>query len=454
MSGAADVCDVAALIDRRGLSPLQLRIIALCALVAVLDGADTSSIAIAAPAIAAKLAMPMRGLGVVFSAATLGAMLGAMSFGPLADRLGRKRVLVAAAAIFGLFTILTALAGSLAALIACRFVAGIGLGGATPCFLGLASEYAPRRMRGALVSVLWAGFPLGIMLGGFGNAWLVRNYGWPAIFLVGGTLPILVALASAAWLPESLTFLVLRERGAAAARDILARLAPGAVGPGEPLVVSERALPGVPVAHLFRAGRALPTLLLWLPFFAGFGVLGVVVLWMPTLLQAGGAARSMATAANVNAFNGLGGCIGMAAAGFLVDRFGAARVLAPAFVVGAACTAALGAAVASVALAAACTGAIGLSVGIASSGAIALAALAYPTPMRATGIGWAMGLGRFGQVALPLLAARMIGPGGAAQTMLLVMAGLLLLAAVAVLLLRVASVAPRPALSAAAAGRL
>ncbi len=444
MSAAAGVCDVTALIDRRALSPLQVRIIVLCALIAVLDGADTSAIAIATTAIAAKLAVPMRAFGVVFSAATLGAMLGAMAFGPLADRFGRKRLLLVAAAMFGLFTILTALADSFAGLVACRLLAGIGLGGATPCFLGLAAEYAPKRMRGALVSMLWAGFPLGIMLGGFGNAWLVRMYGWPAIFLVGGMLPLLVVLAMMVALPESLQFLVLRDAASARARAILARLAPGAVGAADRLAVQDRALPGVPVTYLFRDRRALPTVLLWLPFFAGFGVLGVVVLWMPALLQASGVARSMATAANVNAFNGLGGCIGMALAGMLVDRFGPTRVLGPAFVVGAVFTAALGVAVSSVVLAAACTAAIGLSVGIASSGAIALAALIYPTQMRASGIGWAMGMGRFGQVALPLLAARMIGAGGQAGAMLLVMAALLLVAAVVVVVLRAVTAAAQP----------
>ncbi len=450
MTGAGRSRDVAALIDARPLSALQLRIFVLCLLVAVLDGADTSAIAIAAPALAARIGMQMRDFGVVFSAATLGAMVGALGFGPLADRFGRRRVLIVASVLFGAFTLLTVFAGGFATLVACRFLAGIGLGGATPCFLGLASEYAPRRLRATLVSVLWAGFPLGIMLGGFGNAWLVRGYGWPAIFLVGGTLPILLALVMAAALPESLQFLVLRDAASARARRILDRLAPGAVGAADLLAVPDERLPGVPVKYLFRDGRSLPTLLLWVPFFAGFGVLGVVVLWLPTLLLAGGVATSMATGAAVNAFNGLGACIGMGLAGLLVDRFGAARVLGPAFVLGAVCTALLGQLAASVPLAAAGTGAIGLFVGIGSSGAIALAALAYPTPIRGTGIGWAMALGRFGQVALPLLAGRMIGPHGGAQAMLLVMGVLLLLAAIGVLLLRAVTPAARPALSGAA----
>src|SRR5258708_5514900 len=148
-----DVLDVTGLIDRGGLGGFQIRIVALCSLVAMLDGADSASIAIAATTIAGKLNFPMSAFGVVFSAATLGAMVGAMTFGPLADRFGRKRFRLGAAALFGVFPAATAYADSYSSLIVCRILAGLGLGGATPCFLALVSEYMPKRMRGTMVSV-------------------------------------------------------------------------------------------------------------------------------------------------------------------------------------------------------------------------------------------------------------------------------------------------------------
>jgi AAHS family 4-hydroxybenzoate transporter-like MFS transporter len=226
--GVRDTLDVTALIDRANIGAFQLRIIVLCAFVALLDGADTTSIAIAAASLAGKLAVQMRDFGVIFSAGTLGAMVGAMAFGPLADRFGRKRLLLVATVMFGAFTLLTAHAETYGSLMAFRFLAGLGLGGATPCFLTLVSEYVPSRMRSTAITVLWAAFPLGITLGGFLNSYLVAAFGWEAIFHVGGTLPLLVAAVLAAVLPESLQFLIQRRKASVAAARIVGRLAPSA----------------------------------------------------------------------------------------------------------------------------------------------------------------------------------------------------------------------------------
>lgn len=430
-----DVLDVTGLIDRGGLGGFQIRIVALCSLVAMLDGADSASIAIAATTIAGKLNFPMSAFGVVFSAATLGAMVGAMTFGPLADRFGRKRFLLVAAALFGVFTVATAYADSYSSLVVCRILAGLGLGGATPCFLALVSEYMPRRMRGTMVSVLWAAFPLGIMLGGFLNAWLVARFGWQSIFVVGGALPLILVAVLALTLPESLQLLIGKRGDTARARRILARLSPTAPRSDALLTVERDRLPGVPVKHLFLEGRGVSTVLLWVPFFAAFGVLAVVVFFTPALLRNSGVPAAASAGALVNAFHGLGGLIGMALAGRLVDRFGPTTVLSTALVIGAACTAALGMSIASVPMAATATALVGVFVGIAGSGSIALSSLIYPTEIRATGIGWGMAMGRAGQVVAPLVAARMIGADPSGSEMLLVMAAALLIAVIFVLLL-------------------
>jgi AAHS family 4-hydroxybenzoate transporter-like MFS transporter len=320
--------DVTKLIDDRGLSQFQIAVVLLCSLVAILDGADTTSIAIAAATIAGLLNFPMSAFGLVFAAGTLGAMLGAMTFGPLADRFGRKRLLIVATVLFGVFTFLIAHADSYATLVLYRFLAGLGLGGATPCFLALVSEYVPRQVRGTVVSVLWAAFPLGIMLGGFLNSYLVTAFGWQMIFYVGGALPLVVAALLTAMLPESLQFLIGRRGDTRQAGRILARMAPGAVGRDAVLTVARDTLPGIPVKHLFSEGRALSTIALWVPFFAAFGVLSAVVFFTPTLLRsATGIASAASNGALVNAFHGLGALLGMALAGQLVDRFGARKVL-------------------------------------------------------------------------------------------------------------------------------
>jgi MFS transporter, AAHS family, 4-hydroxybenzoate transporter len=433
--GSATI-DVGKLIDAAGLGRFQISIVVLCGLVAILDGADTTSIAIAASTIAGLLNVPMSAFGLVFAAGTLGAMLGAMTFGPLADRFGRKRLLIASTVLFGIFTLLIAHAQSYSALVLYRVIAGLGLGGATPCFLALVSEYVPRQLRGTVVSVLWAAFPLGIMLGGFVNSYLVTAFGWQMIFYVGGVLPLIVAALLTLMLPESLQFLIGRRGATGPAARIVARIAPGAVHQNTILTVERDSLPGVPVKYLFTEGRALSTVALWVPFFAAFGVLSAVVFFTPALLRsAGGVASAASNGALVNAFHGLGALLGMAVAGQLVDRFGPRRVLSAALLIGAACTAALGPSVSSVSLAATATASVGFFVGIAGSGCIALTAIIYPAEIRATGIGWGIAMGRGGQVVAPLAAGQIIGATGDGSLMLLIMASALVVSIAFVFLL-------------------
>jgi AAHS family 4-hydroxybenzoate transporter-like MFS transporter len=435
-SKSGGTLDVTKLIDERGVSRFQISVVLLCALVAILDGADTTSIAIAAATIARLLDVPMSAFGLVFAAGTLGAMLGAMTFGPLADRFGRKRLLIVATVLFGIFTFLIAHAGSYSTLVLYRFLAGLGLGGATPCFLALVSEYIPQRVRGTVVSVLWASFPLGIMLGGFLNSYLVTAFGWQMIFYIGGALPLLVAALLIVMLPESLQFLIGRWGDASQAKRILAHMVPGAVQQDAVLTIARDTLPGVPVKHLFSEGRALSTVALWVPFFAAFGVLSAVVFFTPALLRSGvGVAAAASNGALVNAFHGLGALLGMALAGQLIDRLGARRVLGAGLLLGAACTAALGPSVVSVPLAATATALIGFFVGIAGSGCIALAAIIYPPEIRATGIGWGMAMGRGGQVVAPLAAGPIIAATGDGSVMLLVMAAALIVSIIFVFLL-------------------
>jgi AAHS family 4-hydroxybenzoate transporter-like MFS transporter len=421
-SESSVVVDVTKLIDAGGLSRPQIIVVLLCGLVAILDGADSTSIAIAAPTIAGLLNFPMSAFGLIFAAGTLGAMLGAMTFGPLADRYGRKRLLIVATSLFGVFTLLIAHAQSYSVLVLYRIIAGFGLGGATPCFLALVSEYVPRQVRGTVVSVLWATFPFGIMLGGFLNSYLVAAFSWHMIFYVGGAIPLFVAALLSIMLPESLQFLIGRGRTFQAKR-ILARLAPGVVHRDAVLVIERDSLPGVPAKHLFSGGRALSTIALSIPFFTAFGVLSAVVFFTPALLiSTVGAAAAVSDGALVNAFHGLGALSGMALAGQLVDRFGPSKVLGAALLSGAACTAALGPSMASVPLAATTTALVGFFVGIAGSGCIALAAIIYPTEIRATGIGWGMAMARGGQVVAPSAAGQLIGITGDGSSMLLAMA--------------------------------
>jgi MFS transporter, AAHS family, 4-hydroxybenzoate transporter len=412
--------NVTRLIDDGPLTRFQVGTIVCCALVSALDGIDSQSIGVAAPFIADELGVKLADFGPIFSSALAGATLGAASFGPLADRFGRKTLLIVAVVLISVFTILTVFANSVPMLMTFRLLAGIGLGGATPCFIALTSEYAPARLRAALVTLMWSAFPLGGLLGGLLNWYLIPQAGWRAIFYIGGVAPLVLAFVLLFYLPESIKFLLVRRNDMTGVGRIVARFRSSPVRGDSHFVLDEKPLPGASIPHLFTEGRALGTLLLWVPFFMGFGVLTVAVLWTPALLKLNGI--SPANTAFVVAFNGLGGFIGQSSAGTLIKRFGILPVLIPAFLLGAAATVGLGYGASSIALASTFIGLIGVFMGFGTGGAIALAATIYPTPIRSTGVGWGMAMGRFGQIVGPLIAGALLGAGWTADRIMMVIA--------------------------------
>jgi AAHS family 4-hydroxybenzoate transporter-like MFS transporter len=404
------VLDVTALIDNRPIGALQLRVLFLCGLAALLDGLDLQSIGLAAPGIIATLHVPPRSFGLVFSAALLGLMLGAFALGPVADRFGRRRILIGALVIFGVFTFCTATATSFEMLLVFRFLAGIGLGGAMPSFISLGSEYAPRRRRAVLVGLLWAGFPLGGALGGVLGSYLIPLFGWPSIFYVGGVLPVLLALLLVPILPESIAFLVARGRASSAeVATLLGRITGNAPPPGTGFVLSEARAPGLPMRYLFTDGRGPSTLLLWITYFLIFLMLVTNTAWSPTLLHAGGMTVPQAALA-MAAFNA-GSVIGTCLVGLLITRFNAFASLALLFIASALSFALIGQAAPSVIGITTLEGLTGLFLGAGSSGLIAVTAIFYPTASRSTGVGWAMGMGRFGSFVGPLTVGLMVGAG-------------------------------------------
>lgn len=438
MAGFATEVNITRLIDDGPVMRFQIATIICCALVNLFDGIDTQSIGVAAPFIAEGLGIRIADFGPIFSAALLGATIGAATFGPLADRLGRKTLLIVATVLIGVFTICTAYANSVPMLMFYRLLAGLGLGGATPCFIALTSEYAPARLRATLVTVMWAAFPLGAMFGGLLNSYLITLVGWRGIFYFGGIAPLVLAAVLAVYLPESIKFLLARRPDSAAIARIVARFGDQRIGAGTRFVVDEVRLAGASIRHLFTDGRATGTLLLWVPFFMGFAVLMVAVLWTPSLLRLNGI--SPAQTAFVVAFNGLGAFFGQSIAGRLIERFGILPILFPAFVLGTGATIGLGYGASSVPLAATFIGLIGVFVGLGTAGAIALSATMYPTPIRSTGIGWGMAMGRCGQIVGPLLAGILLGLGWSADRIMAFVSSFSLIAAVFIIFLWVWSV--------------
>jgi len=402
-----NVTNVTELIDSHRLSGAQIAIVVLCGLIAMFDGLDLQAIGLAAPAIAAALHIAPPALGPVFSAALAGLAVGAFGLGLAADRIGRKRVLIGSTVCFGVFTLCTAFASSMSELLIIRFCTGLGLGGAMPSFISLGAEYVPRRVRAAVVSGLWTGFPIGGVIGGLLASRLIPHWGWPSIFWVGGTLPLLLAAVLGLVLPESIGFLVSRNASPQRIARLLERVCPGShPDPKARFVLGEEHAVGVPVGQLFSAGRASGTLLLWASFFIVFMMLVTNSAWSPTLLRARGieVAQSGIAMASFN----FGSVIGTSLAGWLISRLGVVSVLPLSCIGGALAIGSVGYAAHWILLVTFLQGLFGLFLGCASSGLIVLAALFYLTAIRSTGVGWSMGMGRIGSFVGPLAVGALV----------------------------------------------
>lgn len=397
--------NVTALIDERPLGAQQIVIVLLCGCVALLDGMDLQSIGLAAPSIGRMLHMEPRAFGPVFSAALAGLTLGAFFLGPLADRFGRKRILIASTMFFGVFTVCTALIGSFEQLLLVRFLTGVGLGGAMPSFISLGSEYVPHRLRSLMVTLLWAGFPLGGVAGGLLASRLIPSAGWQSIFYVGGITPLVLAGVLTFAMPESLGFLVSHGSRAEAVRRIVRRIAPGTEA--DSFVFGEERLPGLSVRHLFTGGRTVGTLLLWVQYFATFLMLVTNSAWSPILL--GRAGLDISHSGIVMAAFNAGSVVGTLAVGWLVRAYGPYLVLAGTLGLSALAFGSVGFAAPSFWTVTLLEGLGGVLLGAGSSGLIALAAVFYPTVIRSTGVGWANAAGRAGSFTGPLVAAALVG---------------------------------------------
>ncbi len=395
---------------------------------------------------AAGLKMSPAAFAPAYSAGLLGAAIGALAFGPVSDRYGRRPALLFTTGLFGVFTLLTALTNSFPLLIACRLIAGLGLGGATPCFITMAAEYAPQRSRAMFVSLLWAGYPLGNSVGGVMTSFLVARFDWPVLFLAAGAPTILVVVAMLIFLPESLRFLASSGQNGPALR-IARRLDPQIPHNAEVIGAARARVAKIPLRDLFIEGRAPTTILVGLMLYFGFATTTVIVLQTPTLFRQAGIPLHIS--ALLVAIYSLVATFGMAIAGRLLERFGAVAALTPPFIGGGILLASLGLVDSSPVAAGAIMLLLGLTASVGSSGAIALAATSYPTAMRSAGTGWAMALGRFGQVCSPLVIGAMLAFHWTSTQILIAMALAPVLGGVCVLL-KAKFTAPAIAVSAAA----
>ncbi|HET6838627.1 MAG TPA: MFS transporter [Bradyrhizobium sp.] len=402
----ASLVDVAQFIDRQPVGRFQIRLLLACAAVLFIDGFDTQAIGYVAPALAREWGLTKGALGPVFSAGLFGLMIGALVFGPLADRIGRKKIIIFSTLAFGVGTLATALVQDVGMLLAIRFLTGLGLGGAMPNAIALTSEFSPHRRRATMVMIMFCGFSVGAALGGFLAAALIPQFGWRAVFVVGGLAPLLLAPVLALRLPESVRFLALTGRAHDRVAQLLGFIDSRAIfAPETRFIVQEAGLAGIPVLHLFRAGRTLVTLLLWVVFFMSLLDLYFLSNWLPTVLNDLGASVSAAVA--IGSMLQVGGVVGTLLLGIVIDRF-SFRALALVYFIAVFAVGAIGQVGHSVVFVTMTIFVAGFCIVGGQIAANALAATFYPTAMRATGVGWALGIGRVGSIVGPLVGGALL----------------------------------------------
>lgn len=412
--------DVAAFIDSRPLGGFQLRVALLCASVLFLESFDSNALGYIVPMLARIWHVGPGSFGPVFASGFLGQLIGAVIAGPVADRIGRKTVLVAATLEFALGALLTTQVGSPASLFTIRLVTGLGIGAALPNAVALTNEYSPFRRRSALLVLVLCGITLGSIAAGLVAAHILPVYGWQSIFWIGGIVPLALAPLLLVGLAESPYLLTLRGGRDSEIAAILRRVAgpAGELAGGARFVVREEKPQGLSATQLFKSGRAMATTLLWIVAFMNNFEIYVFASWLPTLARASGLTEQASVLTGV-AMTG-GGFLGTLAMGWLLDRFSIERMMAVNYAAAAAFIALL----AFVAGDRWSMGVVSVAAGFCivggQTGFNALVAYRHPTVVRATALAWALGVARVASIVGPLLAGWIISLGWSSRATFLV----------------------------------
>lgn len=418
--------DLETLIANAPVGAFHVRVVLLCALMAMLDGFDTQAIAFIAPEISTAWNVPATSFGAVFGAGLLGGLVGALGLSAAGDRFGRKPLLILATLIFSIGSLSSTLSNSLSTLAVSRFFTGIGLGGALPAVMALTAEYAPQRWRTSVVGWMFCGFPFGAVVGGFAAAKFIPALGWRSVFIAGGMLPLVLLPFVALMVPESPRFL----HGETFAITRLVR-AMRQTARWNGTFASPVELPRTRFGELFSDRRATGTLMLWATLFLSLLLTYFLVNWIPLVARQAGLPIQAAVIAV--AMLNLGAIVGCVVIVVLADRLGTPTLpIGIAFALGSAAIALIGQVALSPLILCCLTFLVGaLSIG-AQMGTVALCANFYPTALRATGIGWAMGLGRVGAIAGPIFGGQMLKAGVPLSHLFLTVGAISLLAAGAV----------------------
>jgi AAHS family 4-hydroxybenzoate transporter-like MFS transporter len=417
-----------AALENQRIGGLQIRVAVLCTLVQICDGYDLNSVAWAVPSLIREWHLPPSMFTMAFLWSSVGILVGALSAGPIGDRFGRRPLLLGSLTIFGIASLLTAAAGSLGMLSFWRFFTGLGIGGGFSGAAALTGDYAPHRLRATMIMVTFTGAPLGGFIGGQIVALLLAHSDWPVIFIIGGAFPLLLVPALALWLPESPRFLAARENLSPRHAALLRRLdiAPAESGPVD-------IARGNPIRMLFGKDYALQTVLLWIVYFCSLLNLFLFAYWMPTVLTLIGFTPAQAVFAS--SMRDFGAIFAVLYLGLAIDRIGPERTLALHYAAGAVFIAVIALVALPYAMLLIMTFLAGATIIGSQTGANGTCGKLYPARMRTSGLGWALGIGRLGGIAAPVLGGYLLARGMAPTHIFLSACLFALIAALATALL-------------------
>jgi AAHS family 4-hydroxybenzoate transporter-like MFS transporter len=392
-------------LENQRIGSLQIRVAVLCTLIQICDGYDINSIAWSVPSLIHTWHLPPPAFTTAFLWSSIGILVGALSAGPIGDRVGRKPLLLASLTIFGLASLASAAAGSLMFLTITRFFTGLGIGGAFPGAATLAGDYAPHHRRALMIMLSFTGAPIGGFVGGQIVAALLPHFGWPFIFILGGAFPLILVVALAIWLPESPRFLAAKPNLTPRHAALLRRLD---IAPGQSTEQLDVAQEN-PIKMLFGPGYALQTILLWVIFFCSLMNLFLFGYWMPTVFNLMGMQPAQAVFAS--SLRDCGAIFAVLYLGVLIDRVGPERSLAWHYAVGAVFIGMISLIAMPYALLLIVTFFAGMTIIGSQTGANATCGKLYPARMRTSGLGWALGIGRLGGIAAPVLGGWLLSIG-------------------------------------------
>lgn len=393
------------LIDEAKFTPFHWGVLFWCLMIIIFDGYDLVIYGVALPLLMQEWALSAVQAGLLASAALFGMMFGAMTFGTLSDKVGRKKTIMICVAIFSGFTFLGAFATNPVEFGILRFLAGLGIGGVMPNVVALMTEYAPKRIRSTLVALMFSGYAIGGMTSALLGAWLVPQFGWKIMFYIA-IIPLVALPLIWKFLPESLMYLT-NKKEIEQTRTIVQKISPSHQLNGDTEFVLNEVTKGdeAPVKALFQQGRMFSTFMFWIAFFMCLLMVYALGSWLPKLMiQAGyslGASMIFLFALNI------GGMIGAIGGGALADRFHIQKVVTIMFICGAAALILLGfnspqiVLYTLIAVAGAAT--IGSQILLYT-----FVAQYYPSTVRSTGMGWASGIGRIGAIVGPVLTGALL----------------------------------------------